>query len=283
MSYTAHLYPCIYHLQAAHLILAAVHYPAFVVVNLYVYVFSGDPCRHRALAAGLFPIPKSTAHAIYCHFIVVALDRYAAVIYPFYYEMKVTTAVIKGLIAGCFLFGAAVGGIYFSWFRFIDWSSCGMPYSTVMTAVLDGGMYVAFTSVTVFVYARILVVAAGHRARLDAEVPAIKPAAGQGETDAATTKQRKGQRSEFKAAKMTATLVCAYTLPSLPYEIGRIMQATGNLSPYTFHLIDVGSTFGNLNTGFDWVIYGVMNKTFRRAFLRLLRIKTNSVDSDDSH
>lgn len=195
--------------------------------------------------------------------------------------MRVTTGVIKGLIAGCYLFGLAVGGVFFSWFHFIDWSSCGMPYSTVMTAVIDGGMYVAITSVTIFVYARILTVAAKHRARLDAEAPTIRPPASQGEMD--TTKQGKGQRKEFKAAKMTAVLVCAYTLPLLPYEIGRVLQATGNLSPYTFQLIDVGSAFGNLNTGFDWVIYGVMNKTFRRAFLKLLRLKTNSVDSDDSH
>src|SRR6218665_429830 len=72
-------------LSAAHLYMSLVQTPYFVTFNLWVYVLSDSPCYHLKGIAIMYPIPKIIAHTIYCHFIVIAADRYIAIIYPLHY------------------------------------------------------------------------------------------------------------------------------------------------------------------------------------------------------
>src|SRR6218665_217017 len=272
-------------LTATHLGMSTIMFPFYSILNLYVYVIAESSCYYLKAIAASYPVGKFMAHTIFSQFIIIAMDRYIAIIYPLHYETKMTMTVIKFLIGGSFVFGLTISGIYFSYLQYINFSSCGSPYSIVMTAVIDCAVHFTMMLITILVYGRVLLVARKHRSKIatppqepSTEIntisdPAVVPSGGK------IVKPKK-TRTEFKAARMTAVLICSYTLPLLPYEIGRIMQACGNTQSYSTKLIDVGASLGNLNTGFDWVIYGIMNRTFRQAFYRLLKIKTDGTNSD---
>src|SRR6218665_3040615 len=277
-------------LISTHLFMATIVLPCVGILNLYVYMFAENPCYFKANAVW-FPFPKIIAHTIFSHFIIIAVDRYIAVLYPLHYETKMTVTVVKYLIGGSFAFGLTISGIYFSYLHYIDWLSCGIPFSIVMLASIDCGVHFAMMMVTILVYGRVFGVALKHRSKISSIAMTSQEASTVVNTisDSVVVPYRGGKTEnpkikktlkEFKAARMTAVLVCAYTLPLLPFDIGRIMQACGNTQPYATQLVDVGSALGNLNTGFDWVIYGIMNRTFRQAFYRLLKIKSNDPNFD---
>src|SRR6218665_3035037 len=269
------------------LFMTTIQLPYFAIFNLYVYVFAEDPCFYRKVVAIFFPLSKIINHTIYGQFIIIAVDRYVAIVYPLHYETKITLTVIKCMIGGCFVYGLTMSCTFLSYLQYVDWSSCSGPYSAVMIAVIDCVAHFIVMMVTVLVYGRIFLIALKHRSKIsniatssqETSNPISDPASVPTGDKIEKPKFKKTLK-EFKAARMTAVLVCAYTLPLLPYEMGRIMQACGNTQPYTVKLLDVGQALGNFNGGFDWVIYGIMNRTFRQAFCRLLKIKTNNLNSD---
>jgi len=270
------------------LFMTTIQLPYFAIFNLYVYVFAEDPCVYRKVVAIFFPLSKIINHTIYGQFIIIAVDRYVAIVYPLHYETKMTVAVIKCMICAPFVLGLTISGIFYSYLRYVNWSSCKSPYPAVMIAVIVSAVHFTLMLVTVLVYGRILLIALKHRSKIssiakstqETSNPISDPAAAVPTGDKIEKQKIKKRLTEFKAARMTAVLVCAYTLPVLPYEIGRIMQACGNTQPYSVKLLDVGQAIANLNLGFDWIIYGMMNRTFRQAFCRLLKIKTNDLNSD---
>src|SRR6218665_159476 len=265
-------------LTSTHLGMSTIMFPFYSILNLYVYVIAESSCYYLKAIAASYPVGKFMAHTIFSQFIIIAMDRYIAIIYPLHYETKMTMTVIKCLIGGSFVFGLTISGTYYSYLQYINFSSCGSPYSLVMTAVIDCAVHFTMMLITILVYGRVFLVALKHRSKITTTTqelstqintisgPAVVPRSGKIE-------KSKKTRTEFKGARMTAVLICAYTLPLTPIIIGRIMISRGNTQPYATQLVDVGSALGNLNTGFDWVIYGIINRTFRQAFYRLLKIK----------
>src|SRR6218665_989852 len=102
-------------LAAAHLYMSLVQSIYFVVFNLWVYVVADSSCYCLKAIAIMYPIPKIIAHTIYCHLIVIAADRYIAIIYPLHYETIMTVAVVKCLIGGSYVFGFTVSAVSFSY------------------------------------------------------------------------------------------------------------------------------------------------------------------------
>ena len=274
-------------LTLTHLCMTAIVLPYYAIFNLYAYVFAENSCYYIKTVGVSFPFTMIVSHSTNSQLIIIAVDRYVAIVYPLHYETRMTVTVIKCLIGGCFVYGLTMSGIYFSYLQYVDWSSCSSPYSAVMIAVIDCAAHFIVMLVTVLVYGRILLIALKHRSKIsniatsiqDTSNPISDPAAVP-TGDKIEKPKTKKSLTEFKAARMTAVLVCAYTWPVLPYEIGRIMQACGNTQPYSVKWVDVGAAIGNLNPGFDWVIYGIMNRTFRQAFKRLLKIKTDDLIPD---
>lgn len=260
----------------------------FTTTQVLAYVVSNQPCRYRTVIAIITPIQKLPFYACHALFMAIALDRYIAVVYPLHYEAVVTETRMNYAIGACSLFAVAIGIVQLSWLLTVNWSSCDIPYSLLMHFVFDFGFYVSGILVMVLVYGRILLIALQHRRKIDCN-PAYRltgPICGNPVTETSTitapqtqsqTGRTKSTKGEFKAARMTATVIGSYTICWLTFIIGRGLQLSGIRAQYAQNLVDVGSALGTASVSLDWVIYGMMNRSFRKAFLRILCKRNKSV------
>src|SRR6218665_2616563 len=145
-------------LTATHLGMSTIIFPFYSILNLYVYVIAESSCFYFKVMAAAYPIGKIIAHTIYFQFIVIAVDRYMAIIYPLHYETKMTVTVIKFLIGGSFVFGMTISGTYYSYLQYINFSSCGIPYSMAMTTIIDCTVHFTMMLITIVVYGRVFLV-----------------------------------------------------------------------------------------------------------------------------
>lgn len=270
--------------------ICGIQLPLFIVIQLYVYVFSQQPCSYQHLVAVIFAITKMGPHVCMFNLIPVAVDRYIAIVHPFFYEARVTETTIKIFIFAAWFYSVLVVAAFFVWFKYIDWSSCTVPYSVRMNAAFDTVVYLSVSVTMVFVYGTILRIAMAQRRKVRAverwqdsvadkvtrDPQSRRVNFGEGE-QARETSQR--QRREFKAAWLTAALLFSVIVMWMPHHIARLLQASGNTQVYTQNLQDIGLALGLVNASTDWIIYGVMNTQFRNAFTRILRIKIDQRDA----
>lgn len=83
-------------------------------------------------------------------------------------------------------------------------------------------------------------------------------------------KTQQQRRREFKALYLTAVLVGAFVILWLPRKIGNVLQLAGVKQSFVADLLNIGGAFGMFNSSFNWILYGIVNKTYRKAFKRLL-------------
>lgn len=265
--------------------LCGIQLPMFIVTQLYVYVFSNRPCSYQRVVAVMFAITKMGPHASMFNLIPVAVDRYIAIVYPFFYAAHVTETVVKAVIVVDWFYSLLVMSSFFAWFQYIDWASCSVPYSLVMSAVFDTVVYFTVSVTMIFVYGTILRIAIKQQRKVQAverrpdavadkvsRDPHSKPV-NSGEVVGDQRAMETGRRKEFKAARLTAALLFSVIVMWMPQHVSRILQATGNTQVYAQNLQDIGIALGLVNAATDWIIYGAMNTQFRNAFARILRIK----------
>src|SRR6218665_1776323 len=60
----------------------------YVTYQLLVYVFNNDPCKYATLVSIFTPLQRMSVKVINPIFIVIALDRYTAAVYPMHYETR---------------------------------------------------------------------------------------------------------------------------------------------------------------------------------------------------
>lgn len=272
--------------------ICGIQLPMFIVTQLFVYVFSHQPCSYQHLVAVIFAVTKMGPHVCMFNLIPVAVDRYIAIVYPFFYEAHVTETTIRVFIFAGWFYSVLVVAVFFVWFKYIDWSSCSVPFSVRMNAAFDTIVYLSVSVTMVFVYGTILRIAIAQRRKVRAverwqdsvadkvsRHPQSRPVnSGEAELELAReTSQR--QRREFKAAWLTAALLFSVIVMWMPHHIARLLQASGNTEVYTQNLQDIGLALGLVNASTDWIIYGVMNTQFRKAFARILRIKIVQQDA----
>ena len=83
----------------------------------------------------------------------------------------------------------------------------------------------------------------------------------------------KSTKSQFKAARMTAIVIGSYSISFLAFHIGKGLKIAGNTAPYVKNLVDLGGGFGIAVSCLSWVIYPIMSRSFRKAFLRILSMQ----------
>lgn len=265
----------------------------FTTYQILAYVVSSQPCKYRTVVAIITPIQKVPYYACATLFIAIALDRYIAVVYPLHYEGVVTERRMNYAIRATALFVVAIGVVQLLWLVNVNWSSCDLPYSLLMHFGFDFTFYLSVVSVMVLVYGRILLIALQQRKRINnhpvfrlaepssngisATVPSIMITAQQSGSQTGKIKSTKSIKSEFKAARMTAAMISSYSISWLPYFIGRSLQLYGIRAQYTQNLVDVGSALLTASISLDWIIYGLMNRSFRKAFLKILCKRNKSV------
>jgi len=87
----------------------------YVTYQLLVYVFNNDPCKYATLVSIFTPLQRMSVKVINPIFIVIALDRYIAVVYPMHYETKITERKIKFAIGFCWIYGIALTVFFYCW------------------------------------------------------------------------------------------------------------------------------------------------------------------------
>jgi 7 transmembrane receptor (rhodopsin family) len=116
-----------------------------------------NPCSYNVANVAtrwMFMLPP---FATSCNLIIVAIDRYVAIIHPLQYETKMTDAVVNWMIAGAWLFSfaLAMGNTFF--LINADLTKCVIIPSAANFQ--DAAVYILVAAVVLFVYARILHVA----------------------------------------------------------------------------------------------------------------------------
>lgn len=265
--------------------------PMYIVTQLYVYAFHQRPCDFQTLIGVVFAVSKLSPQVHLCNLIPLAFDRYVAIVHPFiYYESFATEKVTVFAIVMPWVYGVSVVIASFVWFRSAAWKSCVAPYSYTMNAIIDTGIYACVSLTTVFVYGRILQIALHQRRKISVEGnqrPHDDPPPATADQNPAATEQRimtkSRRRQEFKAARVTAVVVISVVLFWMPFNVARVMQASGLTGVvYVQSLQDIGGSLGLSNAAFDWIIYGAVNRHFRLAFARILGIKLKPQTNDHS-
>lgn len=164
---------------------------------------------------------------------------------------------------------------------------------TYYTYLWDVGKYYVSLLILIVMYGRILCVAWRHHVAISAQQLncrqptrsrdidlSVGPQSGDlgpsepGETDQQqdfpTTSTIRKCRRQFKAAYLTGAIVGSFMILWLPYTIARTLQIA-NVGPATRirNTISVVSALGNLGTCFNWMLYGLASKTFRKAYKNL--------------
>ena len=188
------------------------------------------------LLLGIFvPFNKLFLHTVNGYFLSIALDRYIAIVHPFFYQSRLPENTTKFFIIGSWMYGVFIAIIHAQYMRFMDWSTCTTPYSVLLTNVTDMSSYLLIAVTMVVIYGRILVIAMQQQSKIEA----IMTTTGVIQTgnDASHPSETRG---EMKAARMTAMILGCYILLWIPYYFGRISQACGNTKPYVDYLIQIG-------------------------------------------
>jgi 7 transmembrane receptor (rhodopsin family) len=131
-------------------------YSYYVPYILITSVFN-KPCAYNVANTAtrwLFLFPP---YASCCNVIIVAIDRYVAIVYPLHYETKMTDTVVYRMIAAAWLVSFVYAAGSLLWLINADVKQC--PIIPVRYGFADPCIYTAVSTVVIVVYAKILFVA----------------------------------------------------------------------------------------------------------------------------
>lgn len=206
----------------------------------------------------------------------VSLERFVAIVFPLKYETMITPKRVK-LVIGYIWFQAvfcASSTFVFSEFAFlkfesictVDWGH-GVAYTLVFAIVF---LYVPFL-VTAVLYCVILQTAIKQRRRIEViKVGEIttERCSQQREKPGAVNGFKKTKK-EHKATVMIAIVVGTFCICWFPHSVGVfcILDPRCNFND-SFYVVT--TWLAMLNSAMNSLIYGLMNRTFRRAFKSVL-------------
>jgi hypothetical protein len=236
------------------------------------------------------------------HLVVIAVDRYVAIVYPYDYEDRLTDGVVRAMVAATWIVGSVLGCS--NWLLLIVGRRRPICEILALDFIwLDVVLYIAVVTIVVSLYGSILKVAWNHHVRVHTEMPvvnipqntkfitpAIPGEQPEQQNELQNThpqqqpqqlhsemthhdkhKQAKAQRKEFKAVYLATAVICTFVVLWLPFTIGRALEAAGQSDSYVDTFLNVGNGLGIANSSFNWILYGAVSKKYRRAYLRLLR------------
>jgi hypothetical protein len=272
-----------------------VFYAVFTTNSDGHYACSPGPIIGRAFST-------TPTYVSMIHLVVIAVDRYVAIVYPYDYEDRLTDGVVRAMVAATWIVGSVLGCS--NWLLLIVGRR--RPICEILASAFiwfNVIFFIAVVTLVALMYGGILKVAWNHHVRIHTEMPVVNisqntkfiPPSIPGEQSAQQTelqntkpqqqpeqqhsemthhdkhKEEKVQRKEFKAVYLTTAVVCTYAVLWLPLVIGRALEAAGQSEPFVDTFINVGNGLGIANSSFNWILYGAVSKKYRRAYLRLLR------------
>ena len=212
-----------------------------VTVDIRLFVLSGF--------AGFF------FHNAMLHVLLVAIDRFVAIVFPFFYSSRITKFILVGmsLVTWILAFGITVG--YFVMYEKIF--QCNfLPY------LMESCIYVLMVILLAISHGKIALVARQKRKQIAASQPNNSS-----ETMNPVTNSTKLDR----ATVMILVIVGVYLLLCLPsISATNILLVTNEFTPTISRMRAFGNVLFSFNSSVNFVIYAVVNRRFRYAYKLLL-------------
>lgn len=211
----------------------------------------------------------------------VSIDRYQAISNPLRYYDKMRPRRAMAIIAAIWLYSFAftVAGMA-GWPYYEQSVRDGMcyfnisPYYSVVSSAMN---FIFPTMVMCVIYFKIYLIARAHAQRLvQHEVPVTTAATSCSNEDSGTmTSEKKRLKRNIKAAKTIAIIVSTFLLCWVPFTlvstITSLCQHCIALLPEVFNSLLV---VAYMNSALNPILYSFLNREFRDAFKKLLRIQS---------
>lgn len=255
-------------LAIADLFLAVFAMPfTFISSIKYEWVFGTAMCHITAVLNSIF------CEASILTLAFVSLERFLAIVYPLKYETLVTPKRVKFIIGYIWLqaiFCASSTFVFsrFTYLRFesictVDWGH-QIAYTLFFAIVF---FYVPFL-VTAVLYCVILKTAIKQRRRIEVikvgEIVNCADFKSQKRKNRDTSGAKKTTK-EHKATVMIAIVVGTFCVCWFPHSVGVFCLTDPNCQ-WDNSFFKVTTWLAMLNSAMNSLIYGLMNRSFRRAF-----------------
>ena len=131
----------------------------------YSSVLGGDyVCRGSLFKSIVMPLIQIPFFASSLHLILVAVDRYLAVVFPLRYDVILIRSRTAALIAGTWLlFVVLVLNYYAGFLHSATARWCTVTINFVYESVISGGLYFAVAFLLVILYGQIISIASRHK------------------------------------------------------------------------------------------------------------------------
>ena len=253
-------------LAIADLFLAVLAMPFTLVSSItYDWIFGTVMCQILGALNSIF------CEASICTLTFVSIERFIAIVYPLNYETLITTKRVK-IVISCIWLQAVIcvfSTFIFSEFKFLKFEAVctvnwerNFAYTLIFAFIF---LFVPFL-ITAVLYCIILKTAIRQRRCINV----IK--VGEISSERCGKKVPTGEKKtkkEYKATVMIAIVIGTFCLCWFPHSIGVfcIIDPNCNWDDSFF----VATTWlAMLNSAMNSIIYGLMNRSFRRAFKSVL-------------
>jgi len=196
--------------------------------------------------------------------VVIGIDRYIAIVHPFFYEDRFTDTVVNRMLFAVWTLGILLGLLYSMWATTADSVPCVVRPNVVpslTSLVIDGGQYLLTSIFLIVVYTKILRIALSHHKKIGT---AERSETVQG---AQQTKQRVRQ---FKAVFLTAVIVGVFVVLWFPYALNSLFVYIG-VTTAASSFNDISTGLGMFNFSFNWILFGVASKSYQKAYINLFK------------
>ena len=235
----------------------------FYAINMYLARFEVFDYTNTtqmyimSFLGGLF------AFSAMLHVLLVAIDRFIAVVFPYFYSSKVTKPRLIAMSVCAWILSVVITGIYISMYHLFVQGDY-LPY------LLDIFIFLIMVVLLLVTHGKVACVARLKRT----QVAAIDMQDG---SDA--DKKIKKIKKIDRATLMMLVMVGVYLLLWSPLILTSfIMLVTNETTIATAYARGVGAIFITLNSSVNFIIYAVVNRRFRYAYKLLLTCKKQDAE-----
>lgn len=257
-------------LAAADILVATLVMP-FGAYSIYVNL-EWNLGQTMCKVATCFDVMLTTSSIL--HLSCLAMDRYYAICSPFFYHERITKRTVKLLLVGCWVIPIIISWIPImnSWntLGIEDVISCMTPPDGKACIFLVNMPYALFGSIIAFYGPTIFMFLVNLKIYNEAKRQALQIRSLEMTTfHAKGQKPEKDMRQERKAAKTLSVIMGCFCACWCPFFFFNILDPmVGYRIPFTIWQLAVW--LGYVNSTINPFLYYFFNRTFRRAFIKVI-------------